>query len=101
MPRAAQSTLLVCALLLWGAATLAATHSPRLTREQVVRIAKRAAKDHGYKLDEYRPRKVHFEFTRNDFTWTLFFEGKVLYPGHHFQVWVHDRTQKAVVMPGQ
>jgi hypothetical protein len=72
-----------------------------LSQAEAIRIAADAAAKDGYRLADYDAPKAHYEFTRKDQTWTIFYEGKVHMPGHHFLVWVDDRSRKARVMPGE
>jgi hypothetical protein len=73
----------------------------RLSQPEVLRIAGEAATKHGYRLADYKDPQAHFEFSRKDKTWTVFYDGKVPVPGNHFLVWVDDRTSEAQVMAGQ
>ena len=72
-----------------------------LTQAQAVRIATEAATKHGYRLTDYKNPQAHYEFTRKDGTWSVFYDGRVPMPGNHFLVWVDDRTEEARVMPGE
>jgi hypothetical protein len=94
---------IICCALLVGCATpqRMQSHSPRLSEREVIEIAERAARRHGYRLADYSAPKAHFEFAKKDGTWTVFFEGRVPMPGNHFLVWVHDRTRQATIMPGE
>jgi hypothetical protein len=75
---------------------------PRLTQEQVIRIAEETAKSEGYDLPKYNMTGCHYEYTVRDHSWTVFFSLKPpTPPGGHFSVWVDDRTQKARVMRGE
>jgi hypothetical protein len=71
----------------------------RLNQAEVVRIALEVATKRGYRLSDYKDPQVHYEFTRK--TWSVFYDGKVPLPGHHFLVWVDDQTGAARVMPGE
>ena len=73
----------------------------RLGQAEAVRIAAEAASKNGYRLADYNAPQVHYEFTRKDKTWSVFYDGKVPMPGHHFLVWVDDQTGTARVMPGE
>jgi hypothetical protein len=74
----------------------------RLTEARVLEIANRAAARHGFRVSDYQPPKVHYQFTRRDNTWTVFYELKPpTPPGGHFLVWVNDRSEAAQVMPGE
>jgi len=72
-----------------------------MSQAEVVRIAAGAATKYGYRLADYKDPQAHYEFTRKDRTWSVFYEGKVPMPGHHFLVWVNDRTGAARVVPGE
>jgi hypothetical protein len=72
-----------------------------LDETEVIRIAADAATKHGYRLADYDAPRAHYEFTRKDQRWTVFYEGKIRAPGHHFLVWVDDRTRGSCVMPGE
>jgi hypothetical protein len=97
----------LAALMLAGcshpAGSMASTTSDttRLNQAEVVRIAVEAAAKHGYRLSDYKDPQVHYEFTRKDKTWSVFYDGKVPLPGHHFLVWVDDQTGAARMMPGE
>jgi hypothetical protein len=73
----------------------------RLNQVEVVRIAREAATKHGYHVADYKDPQAHYEFTRKDKTWTVFYGGKVPAVGNHFLVWVDDQTGVAEVMPGE
>jgi hypothetical protein len=73
----------------------------RLNQVEVVRIAGEAATKHGYHVADYKDPQTHYEFTRKDKTWTVFYDGKVPAAGNHFLVWVDDQTGVARVMPGE
>ncbi len=72
----------------------------RLSQAQVVRIAAEAATKHGYRLADYKDPEAHYQFTRKDKTWNVFYDGKVPTPGNHFLVEIDDQTGAARVMPG-
>jgi hypothetical protein len=71
-----------------------------LTPSQVISIAKHTAETKGIHLTNYKEPEAHYEFTKKDKTWSVFFDGKVPMPGNHFLVWIDDQTQKAQLMPG-
>jgi hypothetical protein len=78
--------------------------STRLSQQDVIQVASRAATDAGYKVADYKEPEAHFEFVRKDGSWTVFFERKPPTPvggGGHFQVWVDDKTSRTQVMPGE
>ena len=73
-----------------------------LTKEEVLKIAQAKAKKEGYDLKKYDMKGCHYQFTRKDHTWTVFFELKPpTPPGGHFMVWVDDQTKEAKLMPGE
>jgi hypothetical protein len=93
---------LVLVLLLCLPAVQAAEERPtpaRLTRTEVARIANAAAEIRGYKLRDYSPPRVLYEFTKRDRTWSLYYEGRSQKPGDHFWVSVSDETGLAAVQP--
>lgn len=72
-----------------------------MQRQEIVRLAKDAATQAGYEVEDYREPDVRFEVTRKDGSWTVFFERKPpTPPGGHFQVWV-EKTGKTRVMAGE
>jgi len=73
----------------------------RLSQADVFRLAGVAAVEQGYSLEKYKDPQAHYEFTRNDRTWGVFYDGKVPAPGNHFLVVINDRTGTARVMPGE
>ena len=74
----------------------------QLTRDEVIEVAKAAAQVEKFDLAQYDMTGCHYEFTRKDQTWTVFFTQKPPTPlGGHFLVWVDDRTKKATLMHGQ
>ena len=93
--------LLRIVLMLSLTAASAVAHTPRLTHAQVLKIARSAGEKAGFNLREFREPRVEFEFTKKDYTWTVFFEWKTVPFGGDFLVWVDDRTGKARVMPGE
>ena len=76
--------------------------TPRMEPEQVLRIAKDAAKAKGYALDEYLDVKLEFTPQHTNHQWTVFFEhNSPARPGAHFLVWVNDKTGEAQLMHGE
>src|SRR4051812_32122234 len=100
----------LCFALLAGTLVFAGcTHSPRpvqtsvsdtkpegarLSMAEVIRIAKQAADRQGADLSKYKEPETHYEFTRKDKSWWVFFDGRVPMPGNHFSVSVDDQTGK-------
>ena len=76
-------------------------HVAQLSQEQVINIAKVAAEHEGYRLTDYKDPEAHFEYTRKDKSWVVFFDGKTPRPGNHFSVDVVDQTGYTQVMPGE
>lgn len=64
----------------------------RLSTPEAIRIAQQAAKRQGVDLRRYKKPEAHYEFTRKDRSWSVFFDGQVAMPGNHFSVSVDDRT---------
>lgn len=76
--------------------------STRMSQQEVVRVANRAAADTGYKIADYKEPEARFEFVQKNGSWTVFFEQKPpAPPGGHFQVWVDDKTSKTQVLLGE
>ena len=72
----------------------------RLTTAAAIRIAKAAAEHHGCDLRSYKEPEAHYEFTRKDKSWWVYFEGRVAIPGHFFAVSVDDLTGETQLKPG-
>lgn len=73
-----------------------------LTKKQVIQIAEETAKSEGYDLQKYNMAGCHYQFTRNDQTWTVYYELKPPpLPGGHFFISVDDQTKKATLAHGQ
>ena len=73
-----------------------------LTKAEVVQIAEATAKSGGYDVSKYNMTGCHYEFTRKDRSWTVFYALKPPTPvGAHFLVWVDDQTKKATLAPGE
>jgi|WetSurMetagenome_2_1015567.scaffolds.fasta_scaffold169566_3 hypothetical protein len=64
----------------------------RLSTAEAIRIAKQAAERQGIDLRRYKEPEAHYEFTRKDKSWFVFFDGRVAMPGNHFSVSVDDQT---------
>jgi hypothetical protein len=64
----------------------------RLATAKVIRIAKEAAERRGVRLRDYKEPEAHYELTRKDKSWIVFFDGRVAMPGNHFSVSVDDQT---------
>jgi hypothetical protein len=71
--------------------------APRLTADQVVHIAEKAANTHGYNLDHYVRGVARFRGK----SWSVFFSGKTGGIGNNFLVVVDDRTRFAELHPGR
>jgi hypothetical protein len=79
--------------------TQAATN---LARAEVLQIAEATAKSEGYDVSKYNMTGCHYEFTRKDHTWTVFYELKPpAPPGGHFMVSIDDQTKKASLAHGE
>lgn len=73
----------------------ATTEGARLSTAEAIRIARQTAERQGVDLGRYNEPEAHYEFTRKDRSWVVFFEGRVAMPGNHFSVSVDDRTGEA------
>jgi len=73
----------------------------RLSTAEAIQIAKQAAEREGVRLRDYKEPEAHYEFTRKDRSWFVFFDGRVAMPGNHFSVSVDDRTSKAQFFGGR
>lgn len=74
----------------------------QLTKDEVIQIAEATARSEGFDIQKYNVTRCHYEFTRKDRTWTVFFELKPpTPPGGHFAVSVDDQTKKATLMRGE
>ena len=74
-------------------------HTPRLSVEQVLHMAKAYAKEKGRIEEKYFVSSVAYDSLRK--TWDVFFMGKLPMPGNHFSVMIEDRTGKTELYPGQ
>jgi len=83
-----------------GTATEARPAGERLTTAEAIQIAQRAAEKDGRRLSDYKQPEAHYEFTRKDKSWFVFFDGRVPMPGNHFSVSIDDPTGKAEVHGG-
>ena len=68
---------------------------------EVIRIAKQAAERQGADLRNYKEPKAHYEFTRKDKSWWVFFDGRVARLGNHFSVSVNDQTGETRFIGGR
>ena len=68
---------------------------------EAIRIAKQAAERQGSDLRRYKEPEARYEFTRNDKSWWVFFDGRVPMPGNHFAVSVDDQTGDTRFIPGK
>ena len=75
-------------------------HPVRVTTAEAIRIAQQAVERDGRRLRDYKPPEAHFEYTREDKSWFVFFDGRVPMPGNHFSVSIDDRTGNTELMPG-
>ena len=73
-----------------------------LARAEVLQIAEATARSEGYDVSKYNMTACHYEFTRKDHTWTVFYELKPpAPPGGHFMVSIDDQTKKASLAHGE
>jgi hypothetical protein len=76
--------------------------APRLSQQQVIGIAMRAAADAGFTIDDYEAPKVDYESAPPSGTWMASFTLRPPgLPGHHFSVLIEDTSGKATVMAGE
>jgi hypothetical protein len=73
----------------------------RLSQAEVIRIATQAAERDGFRIADYKQPEAHYEFTRKDRSWTVFFDGRVAMPGNHFGVHVNDLTGETQIHRGR
>lgn len=73
----------------------------RLSKAKAIQIAKLAAERQGVRLPDYREPEPHYEFTRKDKSWFVFFDGRVAFPGNHFSVSVDDQTGETQFFGGR
>jgi hypothetical protein len=85
--------------------TLVAAAEPRLSVDQVVRIANSEAKRRGWDLRKFGRPEPHYNYTQRDDTWAVFYEGKPHNGfgevGNHFTVYVVDKTKEVWLIPGR
>jgi hypothetical protein len=74
---------------------------PRLSSAEAVSLAKRAAERQGLRLREYEEPEAHYEFTRKDRSWWVFFNGRIPMHGNHFAISVDDQTGATRLIPGR
>jgi hypothetical protein len=73
----------------------------RLSTGEAIQIAKQAAERQGVRLRDYKEPEAHYEFTRKDRSWFVFFDGRVAMPGNHFSVSVDDQTGETQFFGGR
>ena len=73
----------------------------RLSTAEAIRIAEQAAERDGRQLSDYKPPVAHYEYTRKDRSWWVFFDGRVAMFGNHFSVSIDDQTGKTQLMRGK
>jgi hypothetical protein len=73
----------------------------KLTAEKAIALANAEASKQGFDLDKYNSPKAHYETGSKDKIWTVFYDGKVKMPGHHFLVVVDDETNDCQLMRGK
>jgi hypothetical protein len=72
-----------------------------LSQDEVVSLANAEAAREGFDLAEYEAPRCSYDPARKDEKWTVFYDGKVKYPGNHFLVWVNDQTSACQLMRGE
>jgi hypothetical protein len=78
------------------------TTGANLPKAEVLRIAEATAISEGYDIRKYNMTGCHYEFTRKDHSWAVFYELKPpTPPGGHFMVSVDDLTRKATLAHGE
>jgi hypothetical protein len=93
----------LCSTLFLASGCTHQSKAPRtlLTKNEVIVIAKETAKSEGLDVGRYNMTGCHYEYTRKDGTWTVFFNLKPpTPPGGHFSVWVNDKTKEAKLLHG-
>jgi hypothetical protein len=65
-------------------------HDPRMSREEVIQVARKDATAHGYDLALYGQPEAEFETTDREYTWVIAFRGKV--PGRFLSVVIDEHT---------
>jgi hypothetical protein len=73
----------------------------RLSKSEVIRIATQTAERQGVRLQDYKDPEAHYEFTRKDKSWFVFFDGRVAIPGNHFSVSVDDQSGEPQFFGGE
>jgi predicted secreted protein len=73
----------------------------RLTKDEVIAIAKAKATEEGIDLSAYDLKSVECVFEKKDRTWSVFFTRQPPVPGGHFYVSVDDKTKKTKLMRGE
>jgi len=90
--------LCFCALLLTACAALTEKQALALATEQAIRS--------GYDLRRYKAPRIHYNFTKADDTWVVFYDpipdkqGRVAI-GDDFTVYVDNQTRKTELIPGR
>ncbi len=76
--------------------------STRLTKKEVLLIAKAKAIQEGFDLEDFDMTGCHYEYIGDENIWTVFFEMKPpIVVGGHFLVEVNDVTRESLLMHGQ
>jgi hypothetical protein len=90
--------LCFCALLLTACVALTEKQALALAAEQAIRS--------GYDLTRYEAPRIHYNFTKADDTWVVFYDpipdkqGRVAI-GDDFTVYVDNQTRKTELIPGR
>ncbi|MFZ6780404.1 hypothetical protein ACO0LD_26535 [Undibacterium sp. Ji83W] len=72
----------------------------KLSKDQVLQIARFAVKKHGLKLDSFQDPEVHFELVRKDQSWTVFFMDKTMAVDGGCMVIIDDNTGRFQLVIG-
>jgi hypothetical protein len=95
-------TAALAAITCLAADPLKSSAEPKLSIDQVLSIARKAAEAEGASLSKYKEPKVRFNLERRK--WKVFFDSKPvngLYTiGDHFDIEIDDSTGEASVIPG-
>ena len=82
---------------------LGTEHGTRLSKDEVIKIAKEKAIQEGFDLAKYDRKGCYYEYIEEDhYTWTVFFDGKPPRAvGDHFLILINDHTKEATFIPGE
>ena len=72
----------------------------KLSKDQVLQIARFAVTKHGLKLDSFQSPEAHFELVEKDQSWTVFFTNKTLAVDGDCMVIIDGNTGRYRVVVG-